>query len=270
MLMMLSGGRPAKELEEVYYARMFHVPKEREECEQIFSRNVQFVKYYLETLDDDGKLLEKYREEASDEKGAQGLLFRRSLENILAFQVLMDCTKHKNFIDQKTLQRCLAEDLLKRAKVEFPEEYEKKVKNLQINYGSEQVWVYPWPSLDRLLEIARLGALVTREKGRIKIEYDESRIKEGSHDEMSLEDFGIKVHSLYHDFLLKSNDRIVSIDPFRTEFCTKYKVTRSIFDRLFNELVREDDSLTSFSGKIGNEEGIELDTGRFVYRFTLQ
>lgn len=266
LLQMASTGRPVRELRDEYYTRMMHSTVDRLESEQIFSRNVQFLELYLEVLDHDGRLREEFRKEAGHESGAKKIIFQRSYENLLAFRTLMDMLNGQPPSDQRSIRNKLAKELLSQTKEKYPKEYNKKVTDLNNKYGSESLWIYPQPSIDRLLEIAALEATVTRQHGKIGLSWVNSA--EPARD-VELSDFKSMIKETYSKISRKTGDRIVSLDQTRDEICRANHMSPSQFNDLFDILSVEDHSLVIFSGKIGNEEGLLLSNGKHIFRYTI-
>lgn len=257
LLQMLSSGEPVDALEASYYARMSHSYTLRSKHEEIFARNVQFLQYYLEVLDEKRALRKEFRNMVQSIESAGLFLYNRSLKNILAFRVLVDLASRGIKMETHELQRALAEALLTKAAQECPDEYAKKVKQLRAKYGSERSWVYPHASLDRLNEILKLAPLS-----------EHAPSSETKKEELAV--FRERVRELYYQMVKESGQQIISIDAFKNRYMAKWPTSGEDFDDSFRSMLDSDPSILDFSGKMGNEVGLVKKSGKHVYRFMIQ
>ncbi len=265
LLQMLSTGGTLDTQQESYMIKMGHdsISKEADRT-GVYKRNVTFLKKYLQVVDEKGALKEDYIKACSTLVGAQNVIYQAAYERILAFKLMVQIIEETEGISFKNIRRELTKRLLSETAKELPEAYEKKIKQLNKNYGSHEAWQYPHPSLDRLVEIARLSGRLVDHKSNFSMAESPVGTQEES-SKMILSDFRIAVLD-FCDYKRKEGKYITSIDEIRNDIVKRHHLLKEKFDRMMSSLILSDPKMIPFRGQMDGETGLELPDGTFVYR----
>jgi hypothetical protein len=193
---------------------------------------------------------------------------RKAYDFHIPFKLLIDILNEgTSLIDKEVLREMLSEKMLRWAKENRPQYYEKKRMEMEERGKNIEKWKYPLAHFNEFLTIAEKAGLIIQ-KGRYIERVVGKKEKRISYNEFK--DFLIKEYNEY----IKEHPNVlmVPIDDLRSLITQKLEITKETFDVLMQSFIlRNMGRIMVYRQRSKEEEvGIRLPNDVIIFAFTMR
>lgn len=263
-----NGNVNYNQLKEKYESIQFHDETNYSPgtSEDIFNRNIQFLKYYMPYFEKKRdrkylKILESFK--LNNEQVIRKFIIKQTYERLALFRVFIDFLKKNPGMDKKSLRYYFSRQYLDFVKENYPKKYYEKFDSKDLNS-----WLFPEVSIDRLIQIARLADLIVRQNNKYTL--NKTKLKSVLEQRTEIINYDEFVKIIGKEYKRKKQDSgsgLIEINYFFRFFQNEYNLNKIIFNSFFTKLKAEEgDKIQLFGGSKPNKHHI-LYNDEQVYRF---